>query len=121
MPEQNLSAFNSSIAEVIHGDFEQFQYGKVILPLDVLRRVICVIEPTNPAFLKGVAGSGGAGVSWKPILGRAATLSPFDRPLPVEARTRSDELQQIRENPRVQVRRSSMSAHNFEPVRGALD
>ena len=36
---QDLSAFVWSIAEILRGDFKQSEYGKVILPFVVLRRL----------------------------------------------------------------------------------
>ena len=36
----------------MRGDYKQSEYGKVILPLTVLRRLDCVLEPTKVAVLK---------------------------------------------------------------------
>lgn len=36
-----------SIADLLRGDYKQSEYGKVILPLTVLRRLDCVLEPTK--------------------------------------------------------------------------
>jgi type I restriction enzyme M protein len=52
MPETNLSAFIWSVADLLRGDFKQSDYGKVILPFTVLRRLDCVLEPTKDAVLK---------------------------------------------------------------------
>ena len=38
---QSLSAFVWSIAEILRGDFKQSEYGKVVLPFVVLRRLDC--------------------------------------------------------------------------------
>jgi type I restriction enzyme M protein len=48
---KNLSAFVWSIAETLRGDFKQSEYGKVILPFVVLRRLDCILEETKPAVL----------------------------------------------------------------------
>lgn len=40
-----------SIADLLRGDYKQSEYGKVILPLVVLRRLDCVLEETKPAVL----------------------------------------------------------------------
>lgn len=40
-----------SIAELLRGDFKAFEYGKVILPFVVLRRLDCVLEPTKDKVL----------------------------------------------------------------------
>lgn len=41
-----------SIADLLRGDYKQSDYGKVILPLTVLRRLDCVLENTKEAVLK---------------------------------------------------------------------
>ena len=40
-----------SIAELLRGDYKQADYGKVILPLVLLRRLDCVLAPTKAAVL----------------------------------------------------------------------
>lgn len=44
---RNLGSFVSSIAEILRGDFKQSEYGKVILPFVVLRRLDCILESTK--------------------------------------------------------------------------
>jgi type I restriction enzyme M protein len=51
MSESNLSAFIWSVADLLRGDYKQSEYGKVILPFTVLRRLDCVLEPTKAAVL----------------------------------------------------------------------
>ncbi|MFC7483899.1 N-6 DNA methylase [Luedemannella flava] len=46
---QQLAGFIWSVADLLRGDYKQSEYGKVILPLTVLRRLDCVIEPTREA------------------------------------------------------------------------
>src|SRR5258708_3154528 len=48
---QSLASFVWSIAEILRGDFKQSEYGKVILPFVVLRRLDCILEPTKDAVL----------------------------------------------------------------------
>ena len=48
---KNLGSFVWSIAETLRGDFKQSEYGKVILPFVVLRRLDCILEATKPAVL----------------------------------------------------------------------
>ena len=45
------SAFIWSVADLLRGDYKQSEYGRVILPLTVLRRLDCVLEPTKAAVL----------------------------------------------------------------------
>jgi len=44
-----LASFIWSVADLLRGDYKQSEYGKVILPLTVLRRLDCVMEPTREA------------------------------------------------------------------------
>lgn len=48
---KSLSGFVWSIAEILRGDFKQSEYGKVILPFVVMRRLDCILEPTKTAVL----------------------------------------------------------------------
>jgi type I restriction enzyme M protein len=40
-----------SVADLLRGDYKQADYGKVILPMTVLRRLDCVLEPTRQKVL----------------------------------------------------------------------
>jgi len=40
-----------SVADLLRGDYKQSDYGKVILPLTVLRRLDCVLAPTKQKVL----------------------------------------------------------------------
>ena len=46
------AAFIWSVADLLRGDYKQSEYGKVILPLTVIRRLDCVLEPTKQAVLQ---------------------------------------------------------------------
>jgi type I restriction enzyme M protein len=48
----SLSTFVWSIAEILRGDFKQSEYGKVILPFVVMRRLDCILKPTKEAVLE---------------------------------------------------------------------
>ncbi len=48
---KNLSGFVWSIAEILRGDFKQSEYGKVILPFVVLRRLDCILQDSKQAVL----------------------------------------------------------------------
>jgi type I restriction enzyme M protein len=45
------AAFIWSVADLLRGDYKQSEYGRVILPLTVIRRLDCVLEPTKAAVL----------------------------------------------------------------------
>lgn len=49
---KTLGSFVWSIAELLRGDFKQSEYGKVILPFVVLRRLDCILEPSKAAVLE---------------------------------------------------------------------
>uniref|UniRef100_UPI0026337BD2 type I restriction-modification system subunit M n=1 Tax=uncultured Paracoccus sp. TaxID=189685 RepID=UPI0026337BD2 len=51
MNQQALSAFLWSVADLLRGDYKQSDYGKIILPFTVLRRIDCVLAPTKAAVL----------------------------------------------------------------------
>lgn len=51
MNHQSLSAFIWSVADLLRGDYKQSDYGKIILPFTVLRRLDCVLESTKAAVL----------------------------------------------------------------------
>ena len=52
---KDLANFIWSVADLLRGDYKQADYGKVILPLTVLRRLDCVLEPTKDKVLDFVA------------------------------------------------------------------
>lgn len=47
----NLAADLWALADLLRGDFKQSQYGRVILPFALLRRLECVLEGSKPAVL----------------------------------------------------------------------
>nr|WP_205743601.1 class I SAM-dependent DNA methyltransferase [Halomonas alimentaria] len=47
-----MAAFIWSVADLLRGDFRQSQYGRIILPFTLLRRLECVLEPTKDAVLR---------------------------------------------------------------------
>lgn len=55
MNQQALSSFLWSVADLLRGDYRQSDYGKVILPFTVLRRLDCVLGPTKDAVLEELA------------------------------------------------------------------
>lgn len=46
---QNLSELIWSVAELLRGDYKQSDYGKVILPFTMLRRLDCVLDSSKKA------------------------------------------------------------------------
>lgn len=48
---RQLESFIWGIADLLRGDYKQADYGKVILPFTVLRRLDCVLEPKKQEML----------------------------------------------------------------------
>jgi len=63
-----LSSRIWAVSELLRGDFKQSEYGRVILPFLVLRRLECVLEPTKDAVLAAVA-EGRPDSEWRAITG----------------------------------------------------
>jgi type I restriction enzyme M protein len=83
MNQQNLSSFIWSVADLLRGDYKQSEYGRVILPFTVLRRLDCVLEPTKEAVLAEMEKREAAGLNPEPFLLKKAGLlfyntSPLD-------------------------------------------
>ncbi|MCF8486858.1 MAG: type I restriction-modification system subunit M [Rhodobacteraceae bacterium] len=53
---KNNASFIWSIAELLRGDFKQSEYGKIVLPFTILRRLDCILDETKQAVLDEVAG-----------------------------------------------------------------
>jgi type I restriction enzyme M protein len=50
--QENLAGFIWTVADLLRGTLKQSQYGRVVLPFTVLRRLECVLEPTREKVLK---------------------------------------------------------------------
>ncbi|KQZ94307.1 restriction endonuclease subunit M [Mesorhizobium sp. Root157] len=78
MNHQTLSAFIWSVADLLRGDFKQSDYGKVILPFTVLRRLDCVLESTKAEVLTEFADRSKAGINPEPFLLRKSGQSFYN-------------------------------------------
>jgi type I restriction enzyme M protein len=67
---RNHAAFIWSVADLLRGDYKQSEYGRVILPLTVLRRLDCVLDPTKTKVLARAAQFEGRIVNLDAILCR---------------------------------------------------
>ncbi len=74
-----LSSFIWSVADLLRGDYKQSDYGKVILPFTVLRRLDCVLESTKQAVLAELAAKSQLGVNPAPFLRRKTGLPFFNQ------------------------------------------
>lgn len=78
-----LSSFVWSVADLLRGDYRQSDYGKVILPFTLLRRLDCVLESTKGAVLAEFEAKKSLGIDLTTFLTKKAgqsffNTSPFD-------------------------------------------
>ncbi len=78
MNQQALSSLIWSVADLLRGDFKQSEYGRVILPFTVLRRLDCVLAPTKVSVLQEHAAMQAAGVAFEPFVKRRAGLDFYN-------------------------------------------
>lgn len=82
----NHAGFIWSVADLLRGDYKQSEYGRVILPLTVLRRLDCVLDPVKPAMLQKHQQVKGKVQNFGPLLDKLTdikdlwNISPFDFP-----------------------------------------
>jgi len=81
-----LANFIWSVADLLRGDYKQADYGKVILPFVLLRRLECVLDDTRDAVRAEYVKRKDSGVNLEPFLRRKAggkafyNVSPFTLP-----------------------------------------
>lgn len=97
MNQQALSSFIWSVADLLRGDYKQSDYGKVILPFTVLRRLDCVLEPTKETVLAEHAEKLKTGLNPEPFLLRKAGQS-FYNTSPLDMKRLMGDQDHIREN-----------------------
>lgn len=97
MNQQALSSFIWSVADLLRGDYKQSEYGKVILPFTVLRRLDCVLESTKPSVLAEFAAKQKAELNPEPFLLRKAGQS-FYNTSPLDMKKLMGDQDHIREN-----------------------
>jgi type I restriction enzyme M protein len=72
-----ITAFIWSVADLLRGDYKQADYGKVILPFTILRRLDCVLDKTREKVLQRYeALKGGQVKNLEPVLNRISGV-PF--------------------------------------------
>lgn len=74
--DTTLSAFIWKNAEDLWGDFKHTDFGKIILPFTLLRRLECVLEPTREAVNTAHAQFKDKGIDLGLVLRQTAGL-PF--------------------------------------------
>ena len=64
----NHAAFIWSVADLLRGDYKQSEYGRVILPFTVLRRLDCVLDPVKAGMLAKYESVKGRVENFGPVL-----------------------------------------------------
>ena len=102
MSETNLSSFIWSVADLLRNDFKQSEYGRVILPFTVLRRLDCVLEPTKEAVLGELTKRRKEGLEPEVYLRRASKLN-FYNTSPIDLKRLMGDQDNIAENLRAYI------------------
>lgn len=97
MNQQTLSSFIWAVADRLRGDYKQSEYGKVILPFTVLRRMDCVLESTKATVLAEFAKQKKAGINPEPFLLRKSGTS-FYNTSPMDMKKLMGDPDHIKEN-----------------------
>jgi len=97
MNHQALSSFIWSVADLLRGDYKQSEYGKVVLPFTILRRLDCVLESTKAGVLDEFKVKTAAGLNPDPFLLRKTDLS-FYNTSPLDLGKLLGDQDHIREN-----------------------
>ena len=108
---RNHASFIWSVADLLRGDFKQSEYGKVILPLVVLRRLDCVLDSTKPAVLKRHADLAGRIENIEPVL-QAAAGQQFFNTSPLDFKRLLDDPTNIADNLRAYIAGLSLAARD---------
>jgi len=112
MNHQALSSFIWSVADLLRGDYKQSEYGKVILPFTVLRRLDCVLADTKAAVLAEHKAKVAANLNPEPFLLRASAQSFFNTS-PLDLPKIAGDQDHIRHNLEAYVQGFSESARDI--------
>src|SRR5205809_5546925 len=112
MADPNPSSFIWSVADLLRGDYKQSEYGKVILPFTVLRRLDCVLEKTKSAVLTELATRKKAGLNPEPFLLRKSGQLFFNVS-PLDMKTLLGDQDHVKENLFAYVQAFSPSVRNI--------
>jgi type I restriction enzyme M protein len=74
---QDKVAFIWSVADLLRGDYKQSEYGRVILPFTVLRRLDCVLQPTKEAVREAAKQYEGQGDAIRDRMLKKAAQASF--------------------------------------------
>jgi len=113
MNHQALSSFIWSVADLLRGDYKQSEYGRVILPFTVLRRLDCVLEASKPAVLAEFEAKTKAGLNPDPFLRRASGNQSFYNTSPLDLVKLLGDQDHIRQNLYAYVQSFSPAARDI--------
>jgi len=108
---RNHATFIWSVADLLRGDYKQSEYGKVILPLVVLRRLDCVLEPTKTAVLDRNKQLAGRIDNLEPVL-QAVASQQFYNVSPLDFRRLLDDPNHLADNLRSYILGFSSAARD---------
>jgi type I restriction enzyme M protein len=109
---KNHAAFIWSVADLLRGDYKQSEYGRVIMPLTVLRRLDCVLEPTKAKVLERNKKLKGTIDNISPVL-EAVAGEQFFNTSPLDFRKLLDDPGQIAGNLRAYIAAFSPAARDI--------
>ncbi len=109
---KNHAAFIWSVADLLRGDYKQSEYGRVVLPLTVLRRLDCVLEPTKGKVLATAERLQGKVANVEPVLCQASGEQFFNTS-PLDLRRLLDDPATIGDNLRAYIAGFSVSARDI--------
>ncbi|WP_305803957.1 class I SAM-dependent DNA methyltransferase [Stenotrophomonas sp. YIM B06876] len=98
MNQADLSNLIWSVADLLRGDYRQSEYGKVILPFTVLRRLDCVLAPTKAKVLAEFRKKTDAGINPDPFLQRIVGELKLYNTSPLNLPTLLGDQDHIRQN-----------------------
>ena len=98
MNQTSLSALIWSVADLLRGDYKQSEYGRVILPFTVLRRLDGVLAPTKAKVLAEYRKKTDAGINPEPFLLRLVGDAKFYNTSPLDLPTLLGDQDHIRRN-----------------------
>jgi len=119
-------AFVWKVADKLRGTFKQHEYGSVMLPLLVLRRMDAVLVPTKQAVLDAAAGMQDIGEGQSALLKKKAGHR-FYNTSPLTFASLLGDDKNLADNLRTYIRRLSpeayavMEAYDFDPKLERLD
>lgn len=108
---KNHAAFIWSVADLLRGDYKASEYGRVVLPLTVLRRFDCVLEPTKAKVLDTASRLAGKVENVDPVLCQASGEQFFNTS-PLHLRRLLDDPATIADNLRAYIAAFSPSARD---------